>query len=204
MRKRTIYTVDDLYAAVEHYGMLAFWDENLTSSWTLCGVDFNTLWSIREELVNSRRVAYGKFMRKKSTFVSLSLFPHLAALRRDGYDFDSLLDEGRVPNREAVIMNSVLAAKTPVPSYMLGKSLGVKGYDSCVTSLQNKTYLCVTFKKSAMGTALIAPPEDIFGYDKVRSCYSLPTAENIKALKDLPGLADFDKKEVDKILSPAI
>ncbi len=72
-----IVSANDLYNAVEKYGILLFWDETLTSSSTLSGVDFNTLWNIREELVNSKKVAYGKFVRKKSTFVSLSLFPYL-------------------------------------------------------------------------------------------------------------------------------
>ncbi len=123
---------------------------------------------------------------------------------RNGYDFDSLLDEGLVPNREAVIMKSVLAAKAPAPSYMLGKSLGIKGYDSCITSLQNKTYLCVTFKKSYMGTALLSPPEDIFGYDFVRSKYDLSPEENAKVLSGALGLGDFSDQERAKILSPAV
>lgn len=201
---KKIFTLDDLIDDINETGMLLFWDEQLTSAWTLSGVNFNALWELREQAVNSKRIAYGKFIRKKSTFVSLDLLPHLCALRRDGYDFDSLLDEGRVPNREALIMEAVEKAGAPAPSYALGKTLGIKGYDACVTSLQTKTYLCVTFKKSAMGTALLSKPEDVFGYDFVRSAYSTSNEENARILSAAPGLSVFTDAEKQKLLSPAV
>lgn len=199
-----IYCEEDLIAAVNEYGMINFWDDNKLSTWTLSGVNFNRLWSIRENVVNSKKVAYGKFMCKKSTFVSLELLPALCALRRDGYDFDSLSDEGLCPHREALVMDAVNAASEPVPSYALGKSLAMKGYDAVVSSLQNKTYLCVTFKKSMMGTTLLSKPEDIFGYDFVRSAYGNSVEQNIQILKSAKGLQSFTDSELKKILSKAI
>lgn len=202
---KTIYNEDDLFNAVEKYGILTFWDEEKLSAWTLSGVSFMKLWNIREKLINSKRVAYGKFANKKATFVSLSLFPALVALRRDGYDFDSLRDEGLCPHREGLVMDAVLASNgEPVPRYALGKSLSMKGYDGVVDSLQNKTYLCMTFKKSMMGTALISTPEDLFGYDFVRSEYSAPTDKLISTLSEAKGLQDFDEKALNKFMSKAI
>ncbi len=199
-----IYTVDDLIACVDEYGILQFWAEERTSASTLSGVNFNALWELREQAVNSRKIAYGRFTQKKTTFVSLAALPYLCALRRDGYDFDSLCDEGRAPRRETLVMEAV--GSTFTPSYMLGKSLAIKGYDSAVASLQNKTYLCLQFKKSAMGTALLCRPEDVFGSDFVRSAYGLTAAENAAKLKEIAarGLAAFDEKEQNKILAPAI
>ena len=200
-----IYNEDDLFRAVEEYGILTFWDEAKLSAWTMSGVSFMKLWYIRERLINTKKVAYGKFANKKATFVSLSLFPALCALRRDGYDFDSLCDEGLCPHRESLVMDAVLASNgEPVPRYALGKSLSVKGYDGVVDSLQNKTYLCMTFKKSMMGTALISTPEDLFGHDFVRSQYSTPTDKLISTLSQAKGLCDFDDKTLSKILSKAI
>ncbi len=195
---------DDFFAAVDEYGILPFWDENGFSAWQLSDVNFMKLWYMRERVVNSKKVAYGKFVRKKSTFVRLDLLPALCALRRDGYDFDSLCDEGRAPNREKIIMDAIDAATEPAPQYALGKSIGVKGYDTCVTSLQNKTYLCVTFKHSSMGTALLARPETVFGYDFVRSAYSKSLEENAALLSGAKGLLSFTEPEIKKILSPAI
>ncbi len=201
---KKIYSENDLISAVEEYGILHFWDQSHLSAWGLSGVDFNTLWNIRENAVNSKKIAYGKFLLKKATFVSLEYLPALCALRRDGYDFDSLSDEGLCPHREAIVMNAVNAASAPVPSYALGKSLSMKGYDAVVTSLQNKTYLCVTFKNSAMGTALLSKPEDIFGYDFVRSAYGDDEKQNIAKLKSAKGLEPFTDSELNTILSKAI
>lgn len=198
-----IHTAEDLIAAVNEYGVLPFWTDAGFSAWQMSGVNFNAFWTLREQAINTNEFVYGKFVNKKATFVSKEVFPYLAALRRDGYDFDSLTDEGKAPRREVEIMNAV--GDKPTPSYTLGKSLQMKGFDGAVTSLQNKTYLCLNFKKSAMGTALLCRPEDVFGYDYVRGKYSLTPQENaIELLRLAKGLYQFDEKTRDKILSPAI
>ena len=200
--KQIIHTVEDLIACVNEYGILPFWDEEY-SAYAMSAVNFMKLWVLREKAVNSLKVAYGKYANKKMTFVSLDVFPHLVALRRDGYDFDSLSDEGRAPRREIEIMSAV--GNVPTPSYELGKKLAMKGYDSGVASLQNKTYLNVTFKKSSMGSAMLNRPEDVFGYDFVRSKYDLTPEENAKEITRLAkGLEYFDEKQRAKILSPAV
>ncbi len=169
----------------------------------MSAVSFMKLWNMREKAVNSGEIVYGKFVNKKATFVSREAFPYLAALRRDGYDFDSLSDEGKAPRREIEIMNAV--GNDPTPSYKLSQSLGMKGFDGVVTSLQNKTYLCINFKKSYMGTALLCRPEDLFGYDYVRSAYGLSIQENVEKLLSLcPGLKELDEKIRAKALTPAV
>lgn len=203
MDKR-IQTTDDLIAAVNEYGILPFWSDDGFSAWGMSAINFNALWAVREKTVNSLKVAYGRFVNKKATFVSLEVFPYLCALRRDGYDFDSLEDEGRAPNRESLIMHAV--GDKPAPSYALGKSLGMKGFDGAVASLQNKTFLCLTFAKSYMGTAMLNRPEDVFGYDYVRAQYALTAKENADKLAELAakGLKEFSDKDRAKILSPAV
>ncbi|MCX4314286.1 MAG: hypothetical protein OSJ83_10610, partial [Clostridia bacterium] len=69
MHEKKIRTVDDIIAATEEYGFLTFWDAEKTAASTLSAIDFSTLWDLREQAVNSRRVAYGKYFRKKMTFV---------------------------------------------------------------------------------------------------------------------------------------
>ena len=124
-------SAEDIIAATDEYGILPFWTDTGFSAWMMSGTDFNTFWGLREKAVNSQKIAYGKFVNKKATFVSLSVFPYLCALRRDGYDFDSLEDEGRAPRREITVMHAV--GNVPTPSYTLGKSLGMKGFDGPVT-----------------------------------------------------------------------
>ncbi|MDE6401041.1 MAG: hypothetical protein K2L54_00335 [Clostridiales bacterium] len=198
-----ICSVDDLITTINEYGILPFWTDEGFSAWAMSGVNFNAFWSVREKAVNTNEIVYGKFVNKKATFVSREVFPYLASLRRDGYDFDSLTDEGKAPRREIDIMNAI--GDKPTPSYSLGKSLEMKGFDGAVTSLQNKTYLCLNFKKSAMGTALLCRPEDVFGYDYVRSKYDLSPEENARELLKLAkGLQEFDEKTRAKILSVAV
>lgn len=198
-----IFSVDDIIDAVNEYGILPFWTEDGFSASQMSGVNFLKLWNLREQAINSQKIAYGKFVNKKATFVSLAAFPHLCALRRDGYDFDSLSDEGRAPRREIDLMNAV--GDRPTRSYQLKQSLGMKGFDGVITSLQNKTYLCLTFQKSYMGTAMLSRPEDVFGYDYVRSAYDMSVEQNAQKLTELcKGLNEFDQKTRDKILSPAV
>lgn len=198
-----IFTVDDIIDCVNEYGVLPFWAEDEFSAWQLSGVSFMKLWNMREKAINSKKIAYGKFVNKKATFVSLEAFPYLCALRRDGYDFDSLSDEGRAPRREIELMNAV--GTEPTRSYRLKQTLNMKGCDGVITSLQNKTYLCLTFEKSYMGTAMLSRPEDVFGYDYVRSAYNLSAEENAAKLLELcKGLYEFDEKTRSKILSSAI
>ena len=198
-----IFSPDDLIDCVNEYGILPFWVEDGFSAWQMSGVNFLKLWNMREKAVNSQKVVYGKFVNKKSTFVSLTAFPYLCALRRDGYDFDSLSDEGKAPRREIELMSAI--GTEPTRSYQLKQSLNMKGFDGVVTSLQNKTYICLSFKHSYMGTAMLSRPEDIFGYDYVRSAYSLSAEENAQKLIELcKGLKEFDEKTRAKILSPAV
>ncbi len=199
---KRISDVNDLIDCINEYGILPFWSDDGFSAWQMSDVNFNALWSVREQAVNTRKIAYGKFLNKKATFVSLDIFPYLVSLRRDGYDFDSLVDEGRAPRRESEIMAAV---DGPTPSYNLGKTLAMKGFDGAVTSLQNKTYLCINFKKSAMGTALLCKPEDIFGRDFVRSKYGFsPQDCAAEILHMAKGLKELDEKTVGKALLPTV
>lgn len=185
--------------SVNEYGILPFWTEEGFSAWQMSAVGFLKLWYMREKAVNSLKVAYGKFVNKKATFVSLQALPYLCALRRDGYDFDSLSDEGRAPRREIDVMNNINGLTA---QYKLKKSLEIKGFDGVVTSLQNKTYLCLTF---CNGSAMLCTPEDLFGADFVRSAYSLSPDECAKKLIELcPGINNFPEKERQKMLSVAI
>lgn len=200
---KRISTQQDLIDCVNFYGILPFWTESGFSASQMSDVSFMKLWNLREKAINGGGIAYGKFVNKKATFVSLAAFPYLCSLRRDGYDFDSLADEGRAPKREIDVMTAV--GTEPTPSYKLSQTMKIKGFDGVVASLQNKTYLCLNFKKSSMGTALLCRPEDVFGFDTVRSAYTLSPAECAAKLVELcPGLAEFGDKIRAKILSPAV
>lgn len=201
---KTIYNEQDLIENINEYGILPFWSESGTfAASAMSGVHFTALWNIRERVVNSKAVVYGRFVNKKATFVSLDVFPYLAALRRDGYDFDSLTDEGRAPKREIDIMAAV--GNSPTPSYKLSQALKMKGFDGTVASLQNKTYLCLTFAKSSMGTALLCRPEDLFGEQYTRAQYCLTPEQNAEQIMQrAKGIFELDEKTRAKLLTVAV
>lgn len=63
-------------------------------------------WEWRELIARSREVAYGKFFGKKAGFISLEWLLYFANARRDGYDFDSLYEEGLANARSKRIMDA--------------------------------------------------------------------------------------------------
>lgn len=62
-------------------------------------------WEWRIDIAKSKRVAYGKFFDKKAGFISLEWLPYFVNYRRDGYDFDSLYEDGKASRRAYKIMD---------------------------------------------------------------------------------------------------
>ena len=142
-------------------------------------------WEWREIIAASGRVAYGKLFGTRMGFCSLALFPYLCAYRRDGYDFDTLIEMGKAPMRERVIMDAL--KENDEPSYRIrriagfGKD-GYKGYETNLSSLMNQTYLVIrdfARKRKKNGeeygwpVAYYTTPERRFGEELVRSAYTL-------------------------------
>lgn len=143
-------------------------------------------WGWRITIAASGRVAYGKLFGGRAGFVSREWFPVLAAYRRDGYDFDSLYEDGKAPRRCKLIMDT-LEKYGPLTSFEMkplagfGKG-GEKGFEGAVTRLQMQTYLTMQDfrrKRNKRGeeygwmTGVLAPAETLFGYDHVTSAYHL-------------------------------
>ena len=143
-------------------------------------------WNWRMEIAASGRVAYGKLFGGRAGFVSREWFPVLAAYRRDGYDFDSLYEDGKASRRSKLIMDTLekygpLTAFEMKPLAGFGKG-GEKGFEGAVTRLQMQTYLTMQDfrrKRNKRGeeygwmTGVLAPAEALFGYDHMTSAYHL-------------------------------
>lgn len=82
-----------------------------------------------------------------NAWLGLEWLPYFANSRRDGYDFDSLWEDGKASRRQKKIMDLFEDTEELYSNEM--KSLGgfgkggEKGFDGTVTDLQMKTYLCV-------------------------------------------------------------
>lgn len=171
-------------------------------------------WIWREELARSGKVMYSKIFDKRAGFVSLEWLPHLANWRRDGYDFDSLVDEGIVKRREALIMK-VFEEQQGVYSCDIKKQAGFskggeKNFNGVITDLMMSTYLTLTdFRQRlnkkgvpyGMTIAIYSTPESVWGYDEVTKAYSWEPLKSREAIfnhlkKILP---DAEDKQIEKL-----
>lgn len=147
-------------------------------------------WEWREIMARSREVVYGKFFNKKAGFLSLAWLPYFANCRRDGYDFDSLYDEGLANARSKQIMDvfsdgddgwkDELIFSTELKKLAGFGKEGSKNFPGIMTDLQMQLYLVVVdFKRRknkrggeyGMPVSILLPPEAVWGYDAVTSAY---------------------------------
>lgn len=141
-------------------------------------------WEWRTVIANEGKIAYGKFFGKRAGFISKKWFPYFANMRRDGYDFDSLWDDGKANMRQKKIMD-LFEDDTRLFSYEVKEKAGfgkggLKNFEGTITDLQMMTYLCMRdFKKRinkkgepyGWDVAIYAKPEQLFGYKHVTKAY---------------------------------
>jgi len=195
-----IHKINELYDLVEEIGFLPFFSGELPGFSLMDITEAKVWWSgnsgrdpwqWRQRVSAEGRMAYGKLFGKKAGFISKQWYPAFANFRRDGYDFDSLYDEGKVSHKCKTIMDlfesdEVLATHEIKRLANFGKD-GQKGFEGAITQLQMQTYLTVCgFKRKenkfgeeyGWPVAVYSRPEDLFGYDFVRSEYDIDPKES--------------------------
>ncbi|MBR3637821.1 MAG: hypothetical protein IKN45_07870, partial [Lachnospiraceae bacterium] len=149
-----------------------------------CGEKEVDPWDWRTVIAREGRIVYGKFFGKKAGFISKKWFPYFANYRRDGYDFDSLWEDGKASMRQRKIMN-LFEDTTRLFSYEIKEKAGFgkggeKNFEGTISDLQMSTYLCMRdFKKRVnkkgeeygWDVAIYAKPEQLFGYKHVTKAY---------------------------------
>ncbi len=142
-------------------------------------------WEWRKALANEGRVVYGKFFGGKAGFMDIDLFPLLCAYRRDGYDFETLYELGRVSQRERAVMDAVgwdVRHNAEIRKRAGFGKTGYKGYENITVRLQDKTYLVIRKFQQRLNkqgqpygwsVAHLARPEACFGEDFIKSEYAL-------------------------------
>ena len=121
-------------------------EERTPSAWWWSDTERDP-WYWREQIAASGRAVYGKFFGGKAGFVSLDCFPRFANVRRDGYDFDALYEDGKASIRCKKIMDC-FALADELPSYELknlagfGKG-GERNFEGTVAKLQQQAYLVI-------------------------------------------------------------
>lgn len=147
---------EDVIAEVNRVGLLPLFageipglsvEERTPDTWWWSGDPERDPWYWREAIAASGRAVYGKFFGGRAGFVSLDCFPRFANVRRDGYDFDALYEDGKASLRCKKVMDC-FALRPELPSYELKRLAGFgKGgepnFDGTVTKLQMQAYLAI-------------------------------------------------------------
>lgn len=157
-------------------------------------------WEWRAIIAREGKVAYGKLYGNKAGFVSKEWLPYLANVRRDGYDFDALWEDGKASRRQKMIMDLFLEEDESLVKEFYSNELkekagfgknGEKGFDTVLNSLQMQTYLIVRDfrqRKNKKGqfygwaVAVVTTPEHIFGRDLVTAAYAEEPEESVRKI----------------------
>lgn len=191
-----LHTIEDAINYIEEIGFLPLFkndipgfslEERTVPEYWWCDDPEKDPWIWRQLIAKSGKLAYGKFFDKKAGFISKRWLPYFVNYRRDGYDFDSLWEDGKAPIRQKKIMDLFYEEKLEDELYSnemkslagFGKD-GAKNFDGTLTSLQMQIYLCMCDfrqRKNKAGQeygwpiAIYATPEHLFGRDLVTSAY---------------------------------
>ncbi|MCQ2538470.1 MAG: hypothetical protein MJ124_08725 [Lachnospiraceae bacterium] len=188
-----IHTVAELEKCIEEIGFLPLFrneipgfsvEERTVVDYWWSGDAARDPWEWREIVARNRKIAYGKFFNGKAGFISREWIPYFANFKRDGYDFDSLWEDGKANMRQKKVMD-FFDEDSEIMSHELkakagfGKG-GEKNFDGTITGLQMQMYLVmcdfrqkVNKKGEAYGwpIAVYCMPEHLYGYDLVSRAY---------------------------------
>lgn len=198
-QKTLLRSSDDLIAAVEQYGFLPFFRNEIHgfSVEELCppelwfADDVDGPWEWKGPAARSGKCLYGKLFNKKAGFVSREWIPDFANFRRDGYDFDARWDDGLASYKDKEIYEAI-ASEGRMLSRRLKEDLnyrkgGNTGFETCITRLQMQSYVCIADfvymqdkygRPYGWGVAEYATPEELFGYGFITSAYQRDPQES--------------------------
>lgn len=191
-----LHNVDQLIEYIEEIGFLPLFkneipgfsvEERTVADYWWSGIVERDPWAWREIIAGRGNIAYGKFFDKKAGFISRKWFPYFANVRRDGYDFDALWDDGKANRRQKKIMDCFSEGheEDEILSSDIKKMAGFgkggeKNFDGTMTDMQMHMYLCMRDfrrKRNKKGeeygwpVAVYSRPEHLWGYDHVSSAY---------------------------------
>ena len=174
-------------------------------------------WQLREVFARKEDIVYAKLFDHKAGFVHRRMYADLLNLRRDGYDFDTLVDEGRVPLKERKCMQAVEEAGEAAFSNVIKRNAGfckggLTGFDSTSASLQQKCYLLISgfgYKRDKLGReygwsiGLLDTPERRFGSDFIESAYEADPKDSLGRLTEeiMRALPSLPREQLRKLIA---
>lgn len=112
MRFDCVHSEEDLAQLVAGIGFLPFFrcripgwslEENIDPAVWFTAADGP--WEWKGRMARDKKLVYGKFIRGKAAFVSLTCFPDLANFRRDGYDWEGFVEDAKAPHQDKLLMH---------------------------------------------------------------------------------------------------
>lgn len=198
------------FSVEEHTYMKNWW----------CGNETIDPWEWRRVLSKNPEIGYGKFFDRKAGFISKKWFPVFANYRRNGYDFDSLFDDGLASFRKKKIMDLFFSDDEQngqnVISYELKEKSGFsaggeKNFEGVLSELQMQTYLLMCdFRRKTNRNgepygwhiAVFETPETKWGHNHVASMYKESADESYgKILRQMRSLCPYcSDKAIAKVI----
>ena len=186
-----LHHIDDLIDLVKRIGFIPLFSNEITgfsveehttasSWWTEKDTD---PWLWRPIAAKHPDITYGKFFNRNAGFISREWFPDFVNYRRNGYDYDSLYDDGLASYKSKKIMDVFELDEQLTGRELLSTEVReLAGKDeTTLTQLQMQTYLIISDfrqRKNAKGKeygwylAVYETPETKWGRDHVASAYS--------------------------------
>ena len=186
-------------------------EEHVPSAWWWTDDPQRDPWLWRMQLASSKRFWYGKLFDHCAGFVSKKWIPCFANLRRDGYDFDSRVDEGLVRPIDRDIMR-LFAEQSQLTLSDIKSGAAVKtGLEGALSRLQAQGYLCVRDFRQRVNkqglpygwhVSVFTEPESVWGQEYVTSRYQSSAADCLNemlqsALRFFP---DTDEAALTRLL----
>ena len=202
-------TVQDAAARIREMGFVPLFsnelpgfsiEEQTAAERWWSGDELTDPWSWRQLLAGEPDILYGKFFGRRAGFIARDWFPVFANSRRDGYDFDTLCDEGIAPYREQKLMTPFLTDGMPNATALFSCDLkaqagfgkgGEKNFEGVLTDLQMKTYLIIGDFRQKLNKrglpygwhiARIQTPEAKLGYDFIAEGYNEPPEASLQRI----------------------
>ncbi len=219
-----LHTVEDLENYIEEIGFLPLFrneipgfsvEERTVADFWWSGNEEKDPWEWRGIVAKNGRIAYGKFFAGKAGFISKKWLPYFSNFRRDGYDFDSLWEDGKANMRQKKIMDC-FDDDTEIYSHELKAKAGFgkgkeKNFDGTVNGLQMSLYLTVReFRQKinkkgepyGWAIAIYCKPEHLFGYDLMSAAYKEdPMTSRERIYKHLHEIYPIAKdQEIKKVI----
>ena len=171
-------------------------------------------WDWRQILAADPDIAYGKFFDKRAGFVSREWFPDFANLRRDGYDWEGMYEDGKMKARNKQILEALDITEESTGRELLTCDLKKranvpKGFEGALTELQMQTFLLMAAFRQRINkqgqpygwhVAVIETPETKWGYEHINSIHRTPEESKERILTHLEGFFPDQRKALTRLI----